>query len=75
MDSRSDHTGCLQVPAGIDAQKAAAIKISISNPFVFGFRLVMLVRAVLAVASAGFAWKTIKAPSRAHRAATDSVEK
>lgn len=54
----------LKVPAGIDAQKAGVIKVSIDHAFVFGFRLVMLTCAVLATASAGFAWRMIKVPIR-----------
>lgn len=54
----------LKVPAGIDTQEAAAIKMSIDHAFVYGFRLVMLTCAALATASTGFAWRMIKVPTR-----------
>jgi EmrB/QacA subfamily drug resistance transporter len=65
----------LKVPEGIDAQKAAAIKMSIDRAFVFGFRFVMLTCGLLAIASAGFAWKMIKVPGRRRPAVPNSVGK
>jgi EmrB/QacA subfamily drug resistance transporter len=47
------------VPTGIDANTASAIKVSINQAFVFGFRFVMLICAGLAITSAAFAWRLI----------------
>jgi hypothetical protein len=69
IQSNEIRLAALEVPEGIEAQKAAAIKMSIDGAFVFGFRFVMLTCGFLAIASAGFAWKMIKAPSRPYRAA------
>src|SRR5207248_1859813 len=45
----------LQLPAGLNAGTAAAIRTSVSRAFVFGFRLVMVICAGLSMASAAFA--------------------
>ena len=45
----------LDVPSGLDAQTAALLRASISQAFVFGFRIVMLICASLCVASAAVA--------------------
>ena len=52
----------LEVPAGLDEQTSAAIRNAIAHAFVFAFRLVMLLCAALAVASAAVASRMI--PSR-----------
>jgi EmrB/QacA subfamily drug resistance transporter len=52
----------LEVPAGLDAQTSSAIQTAIAHAFVSAFRLVMLLCAALAVASAAVASRTI--PSR-----------
>src|SRR6266852_3881353 len=49
----------LQVPAGLNPSTKAAIKESIAEAFVFGFRMVMLICAGLSVASAAVAWLMI----------------
>jgi MFS family permease len=49
----------LTVPAGIDPRTAAAIRVSIEQAFVFGFRFVMLICAALSLASAAFAGRMI----------------
>jgi EmrB/QacA subfamily drug resistance transporter len=49
----------MEVPPGIDASLASAIKVSINQAFVFGFRFVMLICAGLAITSAAFAWRMI----------------
>ena len=53
----------LAVPAGIDSNIAAAIRVSIERAFVFGFRFVMLICAGLSITSALFAWRMIASPS------------
>jgi EmrB/QacA subfamily drug resistance transporter len=49
----------LQVPAGLNPSTKAAVKESIAEAFVFGFRLVMLICAGLSLASAAVAWLMI----------------
>jgi EmrB/QacA subfamily drug resistance transporter len=46
----------LQAPAGLDDGVKTAIKESVGEAFVFGFRVVMLICAGLSLASAGVAW-------------------
>jgi len=45
----------LDLPAGLDADKTALIRKSISHAFVFGFRAIMLICAGLSLASAAIA--------------------
>lgn len=49
----------LQVPGGLNSVTRAALKESIRESFVFGFRSVMLICAALSVASATVAWLMI----------------
>jgi EmrB/QacA subfamily drug resistance transporter len=51
--------GGLQAPAGLDSGTEAAVRRSIQDAFVFGFRLVMLICGGFALASAGMAWGMI----------------
>jgi predicted MFS family arabinose efflux permease len=53
----------LEAPSDLDAQGSSALRAAISKAFVFGFRLIMLLCAGLAVASAAVASRMI--PSRA----------
>ncbi len=50
----------LRVPAGIDPATAAAIRESVKESFVLGFRIVMLACAALSLASAAVAWLMIR---------------
>jgi EmrB/QacA subfamily drug resistance transporter len=59
LQSNEIKLAALPVPAGIDSSTAAALRTSIDRAFVSGFRLIMLICACLAVASAGFAWRMI----------------
>ena len=45
----------------LDSQTAMAIRSVIADAFIFGFRLILLVCAFLAIASAGVAWWNIPA--------------
>ena len=54
----------LAVPPGLDSGGTAAVKHSIAEAFVFGFRIVMLVCAGLSGASAAMAWRMIPSRSR-----------
>jgi predicted MFS family arabinose efflux permease len=49
----------LRIPDGIDPGMRAALKESIGDAFVFGFRLIMLICAGLGVVSAAVAWRMI----------------
>ena len=49
----------LQVPAGLDPSAKAMVKQSVGEAFVFGYRIVMLICAGLALASATVAWLMI----------------
>jgi hypothetical protein len=49
----------LQVPAGLDASTARAIRESVRSAFVYGFRLVALICAGLSIASAAVTAKMI----------------
>ena len=49
----------LEVPAGLNPSTKAAIKESIGEAFVFGFRIVMLICAGFSLASAAIAWLMI----------------
>jgi len=53
----------LEVPSGTDSRSSWALRAAIDQAFVFGFRLIMLLCAGLAVASAAVASRMI--PSRA----------
>src|SRR5271155_752428 len=50
----------LQVPLGLNPSTGAAIKESVNEAFVFGFRIVMLACAGLSLASAATAWLAIR---------------
>jgi EmrB/QacA subfamily drug resistance transporter len=50
----------LQVPAGLDRGTTAAIKESVGESFVFGFRIIMLICASLSATSATVAWRMIR---------------
>ena len=63
----------LQVPAALDPATRAAIKESVQEAFVFGFRAIMLTCAGLFLASALVAWLMIpKAPSIPSPGSTDT---
>ncbi len=49
----------LQVPAGLDPTAYAAIKESVGEAFVYGFRAVMLICSGLSLGSAAVAWLMI----------------
>jgi len=52
LESNVAKLGSLDAPSSADAQTAATIRASISQAFVYGFRLIMLLCAGLAMASA-----------------------
>jgi EmrB/QacA subfamily drug resistance transporter len=62
IESNADKLGGLDPPASVNPQTAASIRSAIAEAFVFGFRLIMLLCALLGVVSAVVAWRWI--PSR-----------
>jgi EmrB/QacA subfamily drug resistance transporter len=67
LRSNEIRLAALVVPAGIDPEMAAAIRISIEQAFVFAFRLVVVICAGLSIASTLFAWRMIESPSQSGR--------
>ena len=65
LESNVAKLGSLDAPPGVDSQTAAGIRSAVSDAFIFGFRLIVLVCAVLAIASAGVAWRKLPAESAA----------
>jgi EmrB/QacA subfamily drug resistance transporter len=64
VDQQRSRLAAIQVPASADATTRATLKQAIADSFVSGFRVVMLISAVLALLSAVCAWFTIDARSR-----------
>jgi EmrB/QacA subfamily drug resistance transporter len=56
LESNVAKLGDLYAPSGTDPQTAEAIRSAVAKAFVFGFRLIMLICAGLATASAAVAW-------------------
>jgi EmrB/QacA subfamily drug resistance transporter len=69
LESNVDKLGSLDAPSTVDPHLALTIRSAIAGAFVFGFRLIMLLCAVLAIASAVVAWRRI--PSRNAESAAD----
>jgi MFS family permease len=59
LESNAAKLGSLHAPSRVDPQTAATIRAAIAEAFVFGFRLIMLLCAGLALASAAVAWRKI----------------
>jgi EmrB/QacA subfamily drug resistance transporter len=59
LESNLAMLGSLDAPPGVDERTALAIRSSIAKAFVFGFRLVAVFCAVLAIASTVVAWRKI----------------
>ncbi len=56
--------GALKVPDNLDSKTSAALQAAIAKAFVFGFRVIMMVCATLALASAMVAWRMIPSPGK-----------
>jgi EmrB/QacA subfamily drug resistance transporter len=69
LESNATRLGSLDAPSNVDPETAATIRSAVAESFVFGFRLIMLACAALAVASAIVAWRKI--PSQAAMTALD----
>jgi EmrB/QacA subfamily drug resistance transporter len=61
LESNAVKLGGISVPSNLGAQAKATIHNAVTQAFVFGFRLVMLLCAGLAAASAGVAFRMIPA--------------
>jgi EmrB/QacA subfamily drug resistance transporter len=61
LESKMARLGGLDAPSSADAQTATTIRTAVAEAFVKGFRLIMLLCAVLAIASAAVAWRKIPA--------------
>jgi hypothetical protein len=61
LESNVAKLGSLGAPSGVDSQTATTIRSAIAESFIFGFRLIMLFCAGLAIASAAVAWRKIPA--------------
>jgi hypothetical protein len=62
----------LQVPASLDSSTKAGIKEAVGAAFLFGFRVIVLVCAGLAVAGAAVSWLLIPTAEKPPSAEADS---
>ena len=65
LESNVAKLGSLGTPSGVDSQTASAIHSAIAESFILSFRLIMLLCAGLAIASAVVAFRKIPAESTA----------
>ena len=70
LQSNVAKLGSLDAPSSVDPETATRIRSAIAEAFVFGFRLIVLLCACLAITSAAVAWRRI--PSRRAERAPDS---
>jgi EmrB/QacA subfamily drug resistance transporter len=61
LEANVARLGSLDAPPGVNSRSAAGIRSAISNAFIFGFRLIVFLCALLALASACVAWGKIPA--------------
>ena len=59
LESNVAKLGDLEAPANLDPETTIRVRTAITQAFVFGFRIIMLVCVGLAVASAAVAWRII----------------
>jgi len=62
LESNVARLGSLGAPSEADPQTMTTIRFAVVRAFIYGFRLIMVICAGLAIASAGVAWR--KMPSR-----------
>src|SRR5581483_7393124 len=72
LESNVARLGSLDAPSSVAPQTAAIIRSAVAEAFIFSFRLIMLLCACLAIASAGVAWRRI--PSQSAERARISAE-
>ena len=65
LESNVAKLGGLDAPPDVDVQTAAAIRFAVADSFISAFRLIVLLCAVLAIASAMVTWRKIPARSAA----------
>jgi EmrB/QacA subfamily drug resistance transporter len=65
LQSNEIKLAALPVPPGIAPGRAAEVSVSIAGAFVFAFRIIMVICAGLAIASAVFAWRMIASSDHA----------
>lgn len=63
LEANLAELGSLGAPSGVDSQTASTIRSVVAESFIFGFRLIMLVCAGLAIMSAAVAWRKIPTES------------
>jgi MFS family permease len=61
VDQQRSRLAAIEIPASADAAHRATVKQAVADSFVSGFRVVMLISAVLALLSAVCAWFAIDA--------------
>jgi MFS family permease len=62
LEENATKLGDLDAPSNQDRETRATVRAAVAQSFVFGFRIIMLLCAALAVASGAVAWRMI--PSR-----------
>jgi EmrB/QacA subfamily drug resistance transporter len=72
IQSSATQLAALKTPAEVDAGTAAAIHSSVIASFIYGFRLMMWICAVLALASAVVGWQMIPGRELSTRASSSS---
>jgi len=68
LESNVARLGSLDAPSNADPQIAVTIRSAIAGAFVFGFRLIMVLCSVLAIASAVVAWRRMPSGNAANSA-------
>lgn len=59
LESNAAKLGSLSPPSSADPQVAATVRTAVSQAFIFGYRLIMYICAVLAILSSAIAWGKI----------------
>lgn len=59
LESNAGELGNLTAPPGVDSHTGAAVRFAVTGAFIFGFRLIVVLCAALATASAVVAWRKI----------------
>src|SRR6266542_1985934 len=65
VEGQRNKLAAIEIPAGIDARNREAAEHAIAQAFVTGFRWIMLVSAVFALAGAASAWILVRNPPSA----------
>lgn len=73
LESNIGKLGNLDAPPGVDSRTGAAVHFAVTEAFISGFRLIVLLCAALAIASAAVAWRKI--PSERTAVASNRVVK